>query len=47
MAAPAVLDLNALSRTLSTFKGTRSELAKHLGISERTLYRRLEQHGLG
>ncbi|WP_039749329.1 sigma-54 interaction domain-containing protein [Solimonas variicoloris] len=31
----------ALMRALATFDGTRGELAAHLGISERTLYRRL------
>ena len=36
----------SLALTLATFKGTRSELAKHLGISDRTLYRRLKEQGL-
>ncbi|MEC5215699.1 transcriptional regulator with PAS, ATPase and Fis domain [Actimicrobium sp. GrIS 1.19] len=35
-----------LAHTLATFKGTRSELAASLGVSERTLYRRLKQQGL-
>ncbi|WP_426139941.1 sigma-54 interaction domain-containing protein [Pseudomonas sp. DWP3-1-2] len=35
-----------LAQMLATFKGTRSELARHLGISERTLYRRLKEQGL-
>jgi len=33
-------------RTVASFSGTRAELAKRLGVSERTLYRRLRQHGL-
>ena len=32
--------------TVATFAGTRSALAAHLGISERTLYRRLKAQGL-
>jgi transcriptional regulator with PAS, ATPase and Fis domain len=35
-----------LAVQLAGFDGTRSELAAHLGISERTLYRRLKQQGL-
>ncbi|MDQ1811689.1 sigma 54-interacting transcriptional regulator [Massilia sp. CCM 9210] len=35
----------ALDGVLSQFAGTRSELAASLGISERTLYRRLKQQG--
>ena len=35
-----------LSRSLATFEGTRAELAKSLGYSERTLYRRLKACGL-
>lgn len=35
-----------LSHALAVFEGTRSELAQHLGLSERTLYRRLKTHGL-
>ncbi|WP_144963820.1 sigma-54-dependent Fis family transcriptional regulator [Pseudomonas sp. DE0010] len=35
-----------LIQVLSHFKGSRSELAKHLGISERTLYRRLKAAGI-
>ncbi|MFD2295841.1 helix-turn-helix domain-containing protein [Massilia sp. GCM10020059] len=31
---------------LASFDGTRSELAARLGISERTLYRRLKAAGL-
>ena len=39
-------DGDMLAQALATFKGTRSELAKHLGISDRTLYRRLKEQGL-
>ncbi len=39
-------DESTLVQALATFKGTRSELAKHMGISERTLYRRLKEQGL-
>ncbi|MBF8672966.1 sigma 54-interacting transcriptional regulator [Pseudomonas fulva] len=35
-----------LIQVLSQFRGSRSELAKHLGISERTLYRRLKAAGI-
>ncbi|MGE0337960.1 MAG: sigma-54 interaction domain-containing protein [Gammaproteobacteria bacterium] len=35
-----------LSHALVVFDGTRAELAEHLGLSERTLYRRLKTHGL-
>ncbi|CRN06105.1 transcriptional regulator with PAS, ATPase and Fis domain [Pseudomonas sp. URMO17WK12:I10] len=35
-----------LLQVLSQFRGSRSELAKHLGISERTLYRRLKAAGI-
>lgn len=44
--ASTPLDSNTLAQVLATFKGTRSELAKHLGISDRTLYRRLKELGL-
>ncbi|MFT5534875.1 MAG: transcriptional regulator with PAS, ATPase and Fis domain [Burkholderiaceae bacterium] len=37
---------NSLDHVLATFQGTRSELAKSMGISERTLYRRLKEQGL-
>ncbi|MFA7902976.1 sigma-54 interaction domain-containing protein [Pseudomonas aeruginosa] len=48
---PAEVRANAsrpadLIQVLSHFKGSRSELAKHLGISERTLYRRLKAAGI-
>lgn len=35
-----------LSHELVVFQGTRAELAEHLGMSERTLYRRLKAFGL-
>lgn len=35
-----------LSHELVVFRGTRAELAVHLGMSERTLYRRLKAYGL-
>ncbi len=35
-----------LSEALVTFDGTRSELAQSLGMSQRTLYRRLKSYGL-
>ncbi|WP_223471779.1 MULTISPECIES: sigma-54 interaction domain-containing protein [unclassified Pseudomonas] len=47
--APALTpapDSRDLDQLLATFKGTRSELARHLGVSERTLYRRLKEQGL-
>ena len=37
---------DTLATLSATFGGTRSELAAHLGISERTLYRRLKEQGL-
>ena len=45
-AASTSFDDSSLAQALATFKGTRSELAKHLGISDRTLYRRLKEQGL-
>ena len=39
-------DLGDLARALEQFQGSRSELARHLGLSERTLYRRLKSLGL-
>lgn len=36
----------SLPEIIASFAGTRSELATELGISERTLYRRLKKHGL-
>ncbi|MNO48153.1 Transcriptional regulatory protein ZraR [compost metagenome] len=38
--------LSELALALENFKGSRSELAQHLGMSERTLYRRLKDLGL-
>jgi len=35
-----------LAHALESFEGSRSELARHLGLSERTLYRRLKALGL-
>jgi len=45
-AASTSFDDSTLAQALATFKGTRSELAKHLGVSDRTLYRRLKEQGL-
>ena len=47
-AAPAALRRGgtALADVLATFSGTRKELAQHMGMSERTLYRRLKQADL-
>ncbi|MFD2645954.1 sigma-54 interaction domain-containing protein [Pseudomonas japonica] len=39
-------DRARLAHALERFEGPRSELAKHLGLSERTLYRRLRALGL-
>ena len=44
--APAPAASNSLAAVLATFRGSRSELAQYLGISERTLYRRLKAQGL-
>ncbi|PVZ55316.1 Fis family transcriptional regulator [Pseudomonas sp. B1(2018)] len=41
-----LFDGSTLEQALATFIGTRSELARHMGISERTLYRRLKVQGL-
>ncbi|WP_122314767.1 sigma-54-dependent Fis family transcriptional regulator [Pseudomonas cichorii] len=38
--------LEQLAHALSVFKGSRSELARELGLSERTLYRRLRALGV-
>ncbi|WP_248806126.1 sigma-54 interaction domain-containing protein [Pseudomonas sp. MWU13-2100] len=46
ISTPALFDNSTLAQVLATFKGTRSELAKHMGIGERTLYRRLKALGL-
>jgi len=39
-------DDDGLSAVVKAFRGTRLELATHLGMSERTLYRRLKSLGL-
>jgi transcriptional regulator with PAS, ATPase and Fis domain len=39
-------ELGELALALEQFQGSRSELARHLGLSERTLYRRLRELGL-
>ncbi len=44
-AAP-VRAATSLAATVASFGGSRSALASHLGISERTLYRRLKAQGL-
>jgi transcriptional regulator with PAS, ATPase and Fis domain len=44
--APATAAGASLAAVVASFGGTRSELAAHLGISERTLYRRLKAQGL-
>ena len=36
-----------LVRIAGTFDGTRKQLAEHVGMSERTLYRRMKALGLG
>ncbi|MBK5009046.1 sigma-54-dependent Fis family transcriptional regulator [Pseudomonas sp. S60] len=38
--------LGNLAQALAHFNGSRSELARHLGVSERTLYRRLKAQGV-
>ncbi|WP_194788631.1 sigma-54 interaction domain-containing protein [Pseudomonas sp. UFMG81] len=38
--------LGELAEALNRFEGSRSELAQHLGMSERTLYRRLKALGI-
>ncbi|NWE29053.1 sigma-54 interaction domain-containing protein [Pseudomonas gingeri] len=40
-------ELEQLAHALEMFEGSRSELAKELGMSERTLYRRLQALGVG
>jgi DNA-binding NtrC family response regulator len=45
IAAPS-LDRGSLERALAEHHGNRRAAAETLGISERTLYRRLGQHGL-
>jgi DNA-binding NtrC family response regulator len=43
--APASLDDVGFADYVSRFKGSRKELAAALGMSERSLYRRLKQLG--
>ncbi|EGH49134.1 sigma-54 dependent transcriptional regulator, partial [Pseudomonas syringae pv. pisi str. 1704B] len=38
--------LEKLAHALRVFNGSRSELARELGLSERTLYRRLRALGI-
>ncbi|WP_375539613.1 helix-turn-helix domain-containing protein [Rugamonas fusca] len=45
-AGRAVDDAAGFARAVAAFRGTRAELAAHLGMSERTLYRRLKAQGL-
>lgn len=40
------IERDALERTLVEYRGNRRELALALGLSERTLYRKLREHGL-
>ncbi|WP_425442292.1 helix-turn-helix domain-containing protein [Rugamonas rubra] len=40
------IDGAALEQAVRDFRGTRRALAAHLGLSERTLYRRLKALGL-
>jgi len=47
LVATAPVAGTTLAHVMATFTGTRSELAASLGISERTLYRRLKEQGLG
>jgi len=46
LTAPKRLSDDALRQQALAFNGTRRELADHLGLSERTLYRRLKDLGL-
>jgi len=51
VAAPAaplrLAEREFLARALAEHRGSRRELARSLGLSERSLYRKLRQHGLG
>jgi DNA-binding NtrC family response regulator len=40
------VERDALERALGEYGGNRRELALALGLSERTLYRKLREHGL-
>ncbi len=39
-------EMNIIKKALEKYKGKRSLTAKELGISERTLYRKIKQYGL-
>ncbi len=41
------LEKEAISRTLQHFNNNRRAAAKSLGMSERTLYRKIDQYSLG
>jgi DNA-binding NtrC family response regulator len=41
------LEKEAISRTLQYFNNNRRAAAKSLGMSERTLYRKIDQYNLG
>ncbi|MCQ2076542.1 MAG: sigma-54 dependent transcriptional regulator [Bacteroidaceae bacterium] len=41
-----LIDKNSIEKALKHNKGNRSKAAKELGISERTMYRRLKEYGL-
>ena len=45
-AGPASAQGETLAQVVASFRGTRRELAVRLGLSERTLYRRLKAIGL-
>jgi transcriptional regulator with PAS, ATPase and Fis domain len=45
-ASPRLVATTDLAKAVAQFPGTRRELAVHLGLSERTLYRRLKDIGL-
>jgi transcriptional regulator of acetoin/glycerol metabolism len=40
------MEKDMISRALSKHKGRRKEASKELGISERTLYRKIKQYNL-
>ena len=46
VAALQEAEREALQRSLANYRGNRRELARALGLSERTLYRKLREHGL-
>ena len=43
---PGVTEQAQLAHALATFKGSRKELTQALGLSERTLYRRMQALGI-